>query len=79
MDSLNDLETKIVSVIIVVLALTFLEEFTREQRAEDTSQFGVAAAVVVPALVAFQHHIARAKPSAPMSAAPLSAAYQDAQ
>lgn len=60
-ETLNDLEEKIVSVVIVILAVTFLEHFVRWDEPLQTLQFGGALASVVFALVYFQHHSHRAK------------------
>jgi uncharacterized membrane protein YqhA len=52
--SFNDLEIKIVSVIVVIMAITFLEHFIRWDQAVETLMFGISLAVVVAALVFFQ-------------------------
>ena len=59
--TLNDLETKIVSVVIVILAITFLEHFILWQDPMATMQLGVTMAVVVAALVLFQMYLHRAR------------------
>lgn len=59
--TLNDLETKIVSVVIVILAITFLEHFILWQEPVTTMQLGLTMAVVVAALVLFQMYLHRAK------------------
>jgi uncharacterized membrane protein YqhA len=53
-ESLNDLETKVVSVVIVIMAVTFLEHFILWERPGELLQHGVTLAAVVLALVAFQ-------------------------
>lgn len=60
-ETLNDLEDKIVSVVIVILGVTFLEHFVRWEEPLETLQFGGALAVVVAALVFFQQHSHQAK------------------
>ncbi len=57
----NDLETKIVSVIIVILSVTFLERFIAWQQPVETALFGLTLAVVVAALVLFQFHSHRSR------------------
>ena len=60
-ETLNDLEDKIISVVIVILAVTFLEHFVRWDKPLETLEFGAAMAVVVTALVFFQRHSHLAK------------------
>jgi uncharacterized membrane protein YqhA len=60
-ETLNDLEDKIVSVVIVILAVTFLEHFVRWEKPLETLQFGGALAAVVFALVFFQRYSHQAK------------------
>lgn len=60
-ETLNDLEDKIVSVVIVILAVTFLEHFVRWDKPLETLEFGAALALVVGALVFFQRHSHHAK------------------
>lgn len=60
-ETLNDLEDKIVSVVIVILAVTFLEHFVRWENPLETLQFGGALAAVVFALVFFQRYSHQAK------------------
>jgi len=62
-ESLNDLESEVVSVVIVILAITFLEHFIRWQEPVETLQFGVGMALAVAALVLFQHYNHRVKES----------------
>lgn len=54
--SFNDLEIKIVSVVVVIMAITFLEHFIRWDQAVETLLYGISLAVVVAALVFFQSH-----------------------
>jgi uncharacterized membrane protein YqhA len=54
--TLNDLELKIVSVIIVILGVTYLEHFIRWQEPFEILIYGFSLAVVVAALVFFQNH-----------------------
>ena len=64
--SLADLEVKVISVVIVILATTFLERFTGGQPASETRDLAIALALAVPALVLFQWYLTRAgKESAP--------------
>lgn len=60
-ETLNDLEDKIISVVIVILAVTFLEHFVRWDAPLATLEYGGALAVVVSALVLFQRHSHQAK------------------
>ena len=53
-DSFHELETKLVSVIIVIMSVTFLEHFIRWQNPVETLQFAAALGLVVVALVLFQ-------------------------
>jgi uncharacterized membrane protein YqhA len=55
-ETLNDLETKIVSVIVVIMAVTFLEHFILWEQPNDILIFGGTMAVVVVALVLFQFY-----------------------
>ncbi len=59
--TLNDLESKIVSVIIVIMGVTFLEHFIRWEQPNEILQFGGTLALVVAALVLFQFQSHRAK------------------
>ena len=59
-ETLNDLEERVVSVIIAILAINFLEHFIEWQKPLETLEFGLALAVVVAALVAFQAYSHRA-------------------
>ncbi|MEX0805921.1 MAG: hypothetical protein WD688_21780 [Candidatus Binatia bacterium] len=60
-ETLNDLETKVVSVVVVILAVRFLEEFVSGKQALEILQYGGALAVTVAALVLFQFYNHRAK------------------
>jgi uncharacterized membrane protein YqhA len=60
-DSLIDLETKVISIVIVILAVSFLEHFVRWERPGETLNFAAALAIVVAALVVFQWNNQRAK------------------
>ena len=53
-ETLNDLESKVVSVVIVILGVTFLEHFIRWEQPVEMLQYGGALALVVAALVVFQ-------------------------
>ena len=53
-ETLNDLEERVISVIIAILAINFLEHFIQWEKPLATLEFVVAMAVVVGALVAFQ-------------------------
>jgi uncharacterized membrane protein YqhA len=60
-ESLNDLEDKVVSVVVVIMGITFLEHFIRWEKPLDTLLHGGALALVVGALVLFQMYSHRAK------------------
>jgi uncharacterized membrane protein YqhA len=60
-ETLNDLETKVVSVVVVIMAVTFLGHFIRWEQPTNTLLFGATLAVVVAALVLFQAYTHRAK------------------
>ncbi len=60
-ETLNDLESKVISVIIVIMGVTFLEHFIRWDAPIQTLQFGGALSVVVFALVFFQRYSHQAK------------------
>lgn len=53
-ETLNDLEERVISVIIAIMAINFLQHFIEWQNPLATLEFGLALAVVVVALVAFQ-------------------------
>jgi uncharacterized membrane protein YqhA len=60
-ETLSDLESKVVSVVVVILGVTFLEHFIAWQKPLETLQFGTAAALVVAALVLFQRYAHQVK------------------
>lgn len=60
-ETFHDLESKIVSVVIVILAVTFLEHFIRWESPDETLRFGVVMALVVASLVSFQFFNLRAR------------------
>ncbi len=60
-ESLHDLEDRVVSLIVAILATTFLEHFTQWRNPLETLEFGGALALVVIALVLFQMQAQRAK------------------
>lgn len=60
-ETLNDLESKVISVVIVILAVTFLEHFIRWEQPVEMLQYGGALSLVVAALVLFQMLSHRAK------------------
>ena len=60
-ETLYDLEERIISVVIAVLAVTFLQHFIEWSDPLETLQFGGALAVTVAALVFFQFNSRRAK------------------
>jgi len=60
-ESLNDLESKVVSVVIVMMSVTFLEHFIMWENPAEMLQRGAGLALVIAALVLFQHHSHRAK------------------
>lgn len=53
-ESLGDLEAKVISVIVVILSVTFLQHFVQWAEPVETMYFGVTLALVVAALVLFQ-------------------------
>ena len=53
-ETLGDLERKVVSIVILILAVTLLEHFIRWEEPADTLRFGATLALVVTSLVAFQ-------------------------
>jgi len=60
-ETLNDLEDKIISVVVAILAVHFLEHFIQWKEPMETLQFGVALSVVVFSLVLFQIYSHRSK------------------
>ena len=61
MESLSDLEVKVISVVIVILAIKFLQEFVKWNQQLEIAYFGGTLAVVVAALVLFQWNSRNAK------------------
>lgn len=59
-ETLNDLEERVISVVVAVLAVTFLQRFIRWQDPLGTLQFGIALALTVASLVLFQRYNHRA-------------------
>src|SRR5688500_9460964 len=53
-ESFSDLETRIVSVVIVILAVTFLERFISQEDSAELVRYGGTMAVVIVALVLYQ-------------------------
>jgi uncharacterized membrane protein YqhA len=53
-ETLTDLESKVMSVIIVIMGATFLQHFVRWENPVGTFEFGGALAVVVTSLVSLQ-------------------------
>ena len=60
-ESLDDLEDRIISLVVAILATTFLEHFIQWQKPLETLEFGGALSAVVIALVLFQMAAHRAK------------------
>lgn len=60
-ESLVDLETKVISVVIVILAISFLQQFIRWERPVELMQTGLTMAAVIAALVLFQFNSRRGK------------------
>jgi uncharacterized membrane protein YqhA len=60
-ETLNDLEERVISVVVAVLAVTFLEHFIQWQDPLEMLQFGGALALAVTALVLFQMYSHRVK------------------
>ena len=60
-NTFNDLEAKIINVVIVILAVTFLDHFIRSQDPVGTIQYGGAMALCVSALVLFQFYNHRSR------------------
>lgn len=60
-ETLNDLEERVISVVVAVLAITFLQHFIRWQDSMETLQFGAALALTVTSLVLFQRYSHRTK------------------
>ena len=60
-ETLSDLESKVVSVVVVILGVTFLEHFIAWQKPLETLQFGAATTSAAAALVLFQRYAHQAK------------------
>lgn len=60
-ETFNDLEERVISVVVAVLAVTFLQHFIRWEAPRETLQFGAALALAVTSLVLFQRYSHRAK------------------
>lgn len=60
-ETFNDLEIKIVSVIIVIMGVTYLEHFIVWQQPVEMLLFGASLAIVVAALVYFSNHVHRSR------------------
>jgi uncharacterized membrane protein YqhA len=60
-ETLSDLEAKVVNVVVVLMAVKFLEHFIRWENPAETLTYGAALAVVAAALVLFQFLAHRAK------------------
>lgn len=60
-ETMNDLEERVIGVVVSVLAVTFLEHFVRWEKPLETLQFGGALSLTVIALVLFQRYSHRAK------------------
>ena len=54
-ETLHDLESKVISVVVAMMAVTFLEHFIQWKQPLEVLQFGGALAVTVAALVLFQN------------------------
>ena len=59
--TLTDLEEKVINVIVVILSVTFLQHFIQWRNPLETMYHGAALAMVVIALMLFQHFRQRAK------------------
>ena len=59
--TLFDLESKVVSVVVVILGVTFLEHFIRWEEPMETLQFGGSLSAVFVALVLFQFYSHRVR------------------
>ena len=59
--SLADLEIKVLSVVIVILATTFLERFTEKSPGTEKLEMAGALALAIPAIVLFQWYLGREK------------------
>ncbi len=75
-ETLNDLESKVISVVIVIMAVTFLEHFILWEDALEMLQHGATLALVVVALVLFQFYNHRAKEDQAERSAPTQAKHE---
>ena len=60
-ETLADLEAKVISVVVVILAVRFLQEFVQWRQPVELAYFGGTMAVVIAALVLFQYNGRRGK------------------
>ncbi len=60
-ETLADLEAKVISVVVVILAVRFLQEFVQWRQPVELAYFGFTMAVVIAALVLFQYNGRRGK------------------
>lgn len=60
-ETLHDLESRVVNVVVVILAVTFLEHFILWRDPQETLHFGAAAAVMIIALVIFERYSHKVK------------------
>ncbi|HVE50390.1 MAG TPA: YqhA family protein [Casimicrobiaceae bacterium] len=60
-ESINDLEERVIGVVVAVLAVTFLQHFIQSKEPLQTLQLGAALAATVASLVLFQRYSHRAK------------------
>ena len=60
-ETLSDLEEKVINVVVVILSVTFLQHFIMWENPLDTLYYGGSLAVVVAALMLFQNFRHRAK------------------
>lgn len=59
--TLSDLEEKVINVIVVILSVTFLQHFIQWNNPLETMYYGAALAMVVIALMLFQHFRQKAR------------------
>jgi uncharacterized membrane protein YqhA len=60
-ETLHDLESRVINVVVVILAVTFLEHFILWRDPGETLYFGAAAAVMIIALVIFERYSHKVK------------------
>ena len=63
--SLKDLEVKVVNLVVVILATTFMERYTENTDGTSDLAMAGALALAIPALVLFQWYLGHEKPEAP--------------